>query len=94
MSITEVRPDKVALAKRRRTFGRIVRHTLQAHGDDFAGFAIVTWNHRGDASSGYYAATGPIAEALVPSYVSDAINRHITIEMAQTLAVKPIDGDA
>lgn len=93
MSIKEIRPDKEFLAKKRRIFGRAVRAALADHGEEFAGFSLVTWDNRGLSNSAYYADTGPVGESLVPVFSHDALNRHVAVVTAKSGASDRIDGD-
>jgi hypothetical protein len=52
-------------------------------GDEIAGFALVVWDSRGDMRTAYDAARGPIGPALVPTLVSDALNRHLAVKLAE-----------
>jgi hypothetical protein len=52
-------------------------------GDEIAGFALVVWDNRGDMRTAYDAARGPIGPALVLTLVSDALNRHLAIKLAE-----------
>jgi hypothetical protein len=52
-------------------------------GDDIAGFALVVWDKRGDMRTAYDAERGPIGPALVPTLVSDALNRHVAVKLAE-----------
>lgn len=81
--IKEFRPDKKSLVRRRRILGRAVRNALQDYGDEFAGFALVTWNNRGDAASAFYADTGPIGESLVATFVHDQLIKHASVLLAE-----------
>lgn len=76
MSVKEIRPKKESLARRRRIVGRALREALSEQGDEFAGFALVTWDHRGNATSAFYADTGPIGESLVATFVHDQLVKH------------------
>jgi hypothetical protein len=52
-------------------------------GDEISGFAIVVWDKKGDLRSAYDATRGPIGPALVPTLVSDALNRHVAVKLAE-----------
>jgi hypothetical protein len=52
-------------------------------GDEISGFAIVVWDKQGDLRSAYDATRGPIGPALVPTLVSDALNRHVAVKLAE-----------
>jgi hypothetical protein len=58
--------------------------------DDVSGFALVVWGKNGDMRTAYNAAEGPIGPALVPTLVSDALNRHVAVMLAKD----EISGDA
>jgi hypothetical protein len=63
-------------------FGRC-RAAADQMGDDIAGFAIVVWDQNGDMRTSYSTARGPIGPALVPTLVSDALNRHVAVNLAE-----------
>jgi len=47
------------------------------------GFALVVWGKAGDLHTVYRADEGPVGPALLPTLVSDALNRHIAVEIAK-----------
>jgi hypothetical protein len=51
-------------------------------GDEFSGFAIVVWGKDGELRSAYHAGNGPVKPALIPTLAGDALNRHVTLDMA------------
>lgn len=53
-------------------------------GDDIAGFALVAWDRRGECRSALWTEEGPVGLALAPSYVGDALNRHVAVHLSQT----------
>jgi hypothetical protein len=67
---------------RQEMFGRC-RAASDQLGDDIAGFAIVVWDQNGEMRTSYNAARGPIGPALVPTLVSDALNRHVAVKLAE-----------
>jgi hypothetical protein len=82
---------KVVSNEKRQSDGRSMRHELFGRcraaadqmGDEIAGFAIVVWDQNGDMRTSYNAARGPIGPALVPTLVSDALNRHVAVKLAE-----------
>lgn len=84
-SLTEISND------RRKADAKATRHSLFERcraacdqvGDDIAGFAVIVWDKRGDLRSAYDATRGPIGPALVPTLVSDALNRHVAVKLAE-----------
>jgi hypothetical protein len=87
------RPESLKLVadEQRRMAGRDMRQALFERcraaidqlGDDISGFAIVVWDKQGDLRSAYDATRGPIGPALVPTLVSDALNRHVAVKLAE-----------
>jgi len=67
---------------RQELFGRC-RAAADQMGDDIAGFAIVVWDQNGEMRTSYNTARGPIGPALVPTLVSDALNRHVAVKLAE-----------
>jgi len=59
------------------------RATADQMGNDIAGFAIVVWDQNGEMRTSYNTARGPIGPALVPTLVSDALNRHVAVKLAE-----------
>ena len=82
---------KAVTDEQRRAAGRDMRQSLFGRcraavdqlGDDISGFAIVVWDKQGDLRSAYDATRGPIGPALVPTLVSDALNRHVAVKLAE-----------
>src|SRR5437660_12823299 len=66
----------------RRSLFYACREIAAQLGDDIAGFAVVAWNREGELRSAVDAAHGPITESLVPTLAGDALNRHVTLNMA------------
>lgn len=67
---------------RQELFGRC-RAAANQMGDDIAGFAIVVWDQNGEMRTSYNTARGPIGPALVPTLVSDALNRHVAVKLVE-----------
>lgn len=82
---------KAVVNQRQRTAEREVRRALfkrcreaiEQLDADISGFAIVVWDTQGNLQSAYDAARGPIGPALVPTLVSDALNRHVAVKLAE-----------
>jgi hypothetical protein len=66
-----------------------VAHACEEAGDDLAGYALVTWTRGGDMHSAYDARHGPIRDALVPTLVGDAMNRHVAVMISTWRLDKP-----
>jgi hypothetical protein len=92
--IHEFRPDRDSVARRKRMLVQALRDSFKSHGDDFAGFAMVAWDVRGNADSAFYADTGPIGESIVPMFVHDVLNRHVAVKTAARGETYPLTGDA
>jgi hypothetical protein len=67
----------------RRILGACIRSNLETHGEDLAGFAIVSWDMRGTSHSSYFTENGPFSRSMLPAYVADALNRHLAVVMVQ-----------
>lgn len=88
-----VRLDEIANERRQRDAKTIrerlfsaCRNAIDEQGDDLAGFALVVWDREGDLRSAYDARHGPIGPYLVPTLVSDALNRHLAVMLAEQRA--------
>ena len=78
--------DEVKMAEARRVRSRmfeLVRKASEMIGNEIAGYALVVWAKDGEMQSSYDANNGPIRYSLVPTLVSDALNRHIAVMMAE-----------
>ena len=90
MLVTEIDPATDRAGKVRRILGQAVKRALDQHGDGLAGFALVSWDMLGDANSAYFTEFGMVGEGLMPTYVHDALNRHLAaviVERSQTYRV-------
>lgn len=66
------------------------RAAMDQVGTDIAGFAIAVWDTNGDMRTAYDASKGPVGPLLVPTLVSDALNRHVAVKLAEAqLAAGP-----
>lgn len=79
-------------ARVRRIMGRTLRKALEDHGGDIAGFALVSWDMRGSVTSGYFTDVGPVSSSLMPSFVKDALDRHVTLVMVEETSSNKITG--
>ena len=70
--------------------GRSLRAALNC--DNIAGFALVTWDMRGQAHSTFSTDMGPIGRGLMPSYVKDQLMTHVAVMTAQESESEKIDG--
>lgn len=77
----------------RKVMHACVRRSFELFGDDISGFALVSWNRRGEMDSAYLVGHGPHAFASIPGQVHDALNRHMAVELAQDCQPTFIDGD-
>lgn len=77
----------------RRILGRTVRNHIETQGDDLSGFALVTWDARGNTAVGYYTDTGPVGDSLMPAFVHDALNRAVAVVTAEETQSSRVDGD-
>jgi hypothetical protein len=64
----------------RRSLFRDCRLVCDELGETASGYALVVWTRDGDLRSVYNVGPGPIGAALVPTLVSDALNRHIAAD--------------
>ena len=80
--LREVRPDEDIAKERRQAIGRAVTNAIRAHKGKMAGFALVTWDGRGEPGASYLCG-GPISSRLMPAFVHDELNRAVTIHMME-----------
>lgn len=82
-----------ARAVRRELF-KVLRMSLRSQGDDLAGFAMVLWDRRGEPDSNFLTKAGPIGRAMMPNYVKDALERHVTMNLTVQVLEDPPDESA
>jgi hypothetical protein len=85
IALKEVRNEQRRYAGKgmRKSLFERCRAAVDQLGDEISGFAIVVWDNQGDLRSAYDATRGPIGPALVPTLVSDALNRHVAVKLAE-----------
>lgn len=81
VSLTAILDDQKRVAARqlRASLFQRCRAAADQMEDDIAGFAIVVWDGEGNMRTAYDAERGPIRATLVPTLVSDALNRHVAV---------------
>lgn len=89
-----IAPAKDRARDVRRSLGRALRACFRDHGDNLAGFAIVTWDMRGEVASALRSDVGPIGRSMVPMFAHDALNRHVAVLISEGPGSVPIDGKA
>jgi hypothetical protein len=85
VALEEVRNEQRRYAGKdmRKSLFERCRAAADQLGDEISGFALVVWDNQGDLRSAYDATRGPIGPALVPTLVSDALNRHVAVKLAE-----------
>lgn len=83
MTVEEVDPSNERARQVRRILGAALKQAFEFFGDDLAGFALVTWDMRGGAHSGYLTEYGMVGESLMPAYVHDSLNRHLSVVLVE-----------
>ncbi len=77
-----------AARKMRASLFQRCRAAIEQVGDEISGFALVVWDKEGNLRSAYDASCGPISAPLVPTFVADALNRHIAVMIAEARRVE------
>lgn len=93
MSVEAVDPGRDRATRIRRILGRVLRDHLEGHGPDIAGFALVSWDMRGNARTGFMTEVGPVGDSLMPCFVKDALQRHLAVKLAQIVTPSIIDSE-
>jgi hypothetical protein len=65
------------------------RSILAELGDEVSGFALVVWDREGELRSAYDTGYGPLRPAIIPTLASDALNRHVALDMATPDRITP-----
>lgn len=93
MAVEEVDFEWERAKEVRRILGKCLGNAFETHGKDLAGFAIVTWDMRGNCHSSYSADTGMVGESLIPILAHDALNRHLAVAIAGRARPEEVKGD-
>ena len=86
----EIRPDQDIQRKRRKMIVQAARSALRASDGKLGGFALVTWDNRGETGAWYCG--GSISSRLVPTLVHDELNRAVAIHMVEDRQNGDVDG--
>ena len=85
-------------AKRAISVCKILRNcgksAIKSHGDDLAGFALVTWDMRGTVHTTFLTEYGIVSRDIMPCLVKDALNRHVAMSLAHECVSTPITDDS
>ena len=68
-----------------------VRSVCADFGDETSGYALVTWTRKGEVQSLVNQGYGPFGWGCLPEIYRDAINRHISIAVANPSSTIPRD---
>lgn len=77
----------------RRDMHAAVRSVCADFGDGISGYALVTWTRKGEVTSLVNQGYGPFGWGRLPEIYRDAINRHISIVVANPALAGPRDQD-
>lgn len=83
--------QRAAERELRRVFFKRCREALEQLNNDVSGFAIVIWDKKGNLHSAYDVEPGPVGLALMPTLVSDALNRHVAAALEAKRIVRSSD---
>lgn len=93
--MTEIREIVPAAVEASEALARALIDLAQLVKDDrYVAGAFVVWDMRGEARTVYAAEYGPFGHSMLPAFVHDALNRHVTAVVLQENAVEPIGDDA
>ncbi len=62
---------------------REIPATVEQLEEDISWFAVLVWDKQGDMRIACDPTRGPKCPVLVPSLVSDALNRHVAVKLAE-----------
>lgn len=79
--IRNERSETKAKELRRGMYGHI-RNIIKESGSHIAGYAVVIWDDDGHNYS-VIQAGGPIKSRILPSFVHDSVQQHVTIDIVQ-----------
>lgn len=70
----------------------LVRSVRSALTGEVAGYALVTWNARGDAHTSYCTDSGPVGQRLMPAFVHDVLGQHVAVSLSEETRINWLDG--
>lgn len=91
MTLRTVDPRSAYADSCRSDLNSQVNACCDLHGDDIAGYALIVWDRRGGCRTALWTHEGPVSMALAPTYVGDALNRHVAVMLSQTETVETSD---
>jgi hypothetical protein len=91
--LVQVRNERKASAAKhmRRDMHAAVRSTCRDFGDELSGYALVSWTRDGNFHTSLNEGYGPYGWGALPGQCRDAINRHISVSIANPDAAIPHD---
>lgn len=90
MTVHKINPGAARARKVGQVLLRTVLSNLENQGEQLAGFALVTWDARGEAQTSFQTAAGPIGRTMVAAYVGNALVQHVAASLAQETPVEII----
>lgn len=84
VKLSVVRDERTAEAAKglRGEMFRGIREAISDMGNDIAGYAFVAWDKHG-ANASTLKSGGPIQSRLAPTFVSDALTQHVTVDLTR-----------
>ena len=73
----------------RRDLFRCARSQADERGDELSGFALISWDRSGSFKTALQHGYGPFGWTSIPEHMRDALQRHVSVELAQTRTFEP-----
>lgn len=80
-NVREIDPNGERVAGLSDVMRKSIEHAIEDMGSELGGFAIVTWSMGGRCHTSYNANYGLVHRGMVPAMTSDALQRHIIVDM-------------
>jgi len=88
--IREIRPAQDATRRLLDVLGELGEKISD---EGYIAGAFVVWGPRGEVHTVYDTRSGPVSKCLMPTFVHDALNRHVAVAIAQSCTAESLDED-
>jgi hypothetical protein len=89
--IIEIKPKKEKSERLRALIRGSIKAAIDGLGDKISGYALMVWDGRGKIYSSISTEHGPISQELLPTFIHDALNRHVSLNLMDANVLREIE---
>lgn len=93
MPIHRINPRAAQARRVARVMVRSLHQHMMGQGEHLAGFAIVSWDGRGEVQTSFQTSTGPIGRSMLGPFVGNALTQHVAASLAEESGVIVLPSD-